>query len=106
MNCGDRLKTILTTITVILITVMLIVIVLAVSGCGKTEDPPKQYAGRMKFAGWSDYDDSELLHQIAIWIDTETGVCYAGRGGSLTVLVDHDGKPYVANGWRDYGSED
>lgn len=98
MNCGERLKTILTTITVILITVMLIVIVLAVSGCGKTVEPEPVYQGRMKYAGTSHTSGLNLF----VWIDTETGVCYVEDNGSLTVLVDHDGKPFVANGWRDY----
>lgn len=58
-------------------------------GCGR--QLPKQYEGRMKYAG------------SCVWIDTETGVCYLAMRGGICVMVDHDGKPYVANGWRDEG---
>ena len=42
----------------------------------------------------------------AILVDTETGVEYlwineSSRAG-LTVLVDHDGKPLIAPGYKDY----
>lgn len=92
-------------ITVLLASLLLIIYVC--SGCGKkAADPPLQYEGRMKFAGWS---LSEKAYAAGIWIDTETGVCYAtiaGIGNGLTVMVDREGKPYIANGWRDYGSDD
>ena len=39
--------------------------------------------------------------------DRETGVQYLYNihSGIFTVLVDHDGKPYIANGWRDSDGE-
>jgi len=42
----------------------------------------------------------------AVLVDTETGVEYLwiseySRGG-LTVLVDHEGKPLIAPGFKDY----
>ena len=78
------------------------VIIWACVACGK-EDQPMQYEGRMKFAGWS-YAESPSK-QVGVWIDTETGVCYCGANGKLTMMVDHDGKPFIANGWRDYDGE-
>lgn len=99
MDCGKLWKTILDGVVVMLIVVVLIIIVAVCSGCGKIE-PPYQYSNRMKYAGAS--PNSEL--NLYVWIDTETGVCYVGngKGSTLTVLVDHDGRPYIANGWRDY----
>ena len=41
-----------------------------------------------------------------IYVDTETGVCYVSQGFGMTVLLDHNGKPYIANGWRDWGGDD
>ena len=42
----------------------------------------------------------------AIIVDTETGVEYLwehrGYAGGLTVLIDHNGKPLIANGYGDY----
>ena len=75
-------------------------IIYACCSCGKkttaaAADQPKQYDGRWKNAG-NDY----FLHT---YIDTETGICYAvTTKGGICVMLDHDGKPYVANGWRDY----
>ena len=51
--------------------------------------------------GAANYFDTET-----IYIDTETGVQYlwvhSGNKGGLTVLVDHDGKPLIAEGFKDY----
>ena len=57
-------------------------------GCGRDEQD-LMYKGRMKYAGSN------------IYIDTETGVCYLQNYG-FTVMVNQDGTPYIANGWRDY----
>ena len=41
---------------------------------------------------------------VALVTDRDTGVQYLmnTHTGDFTVLVDKDGKPYLANGWRDY----
>ena len=41
---------------------------------------------------------------VALVTDRDTGVQYLmnTHTGNFTVLVDKDGKPYLANGWRDY----
>lgn len=41
---------------------------------------------------------------VALVTDRDTGVQYLmnTHTGTFTVLVDKDGKPWLANGWRDY----
>ena len=41
---------------------------------------------------------------VALVTDRETGVQYLmnTNTGTITVLVDKEGNPYLANGWRDY----
>ena len=41
---------------------------------------------------------------VALVTDRDTGVQYLmnTHSGTFTVLLDKDGKPYLANGWRDY----
>ena len=71
---------------------ILIALACLLMGCG--DRAPKQYDDRMKYAGKGfDY---------AVLIDRETGVCYLKTSyGGLAVMVNQDGTPYVANGWRD-----
>lgn len=45
----------------------------------------------------------EMHETYRIYIDRDTGVQYLSRGDSLCVMVDRDGNPLIANGWRDYG---
>lgn len=73
---------------------LLIALVIAslLTGCGNRA--PRQYDGRMKYAGTSGV--------ASIYIDAETGVCYLGANGHYTVMVNQDGTPFIANGWRDY----
>ena len=44
---------------------------------------------------------------VALVTDKDTGVQYLmnTHTGAFTVLIDKDGKPYLANGWRDYGDD-
>lgn len=74
-------------------------ILLAVSGCSRSERKPLVYEGRMQFAGISG-------SSLEVWIDTQTGICYLTSPDGIEVMVDHEGKPFIANGWRDYGAED
>lgn len=99
MDCGKLWKIILDAVALILVVITIIIIVAVCSSCGK-EEKPMQYINRMQFAGWS-YAESPSK-KVGVWIDKETGVCYCGANGKLTMMVDHDGKPFVANGWRDY----
>ena len=67
---------------------------LLLTGCGSRE--PKQYDDRMKRA--------DIQADYEILIDRETGVCYlASYKGGTCVMVNQDGTPFIANGWRDSG---
>ena len=84
-------------------------IVCVSSGCSKdtsaaVQKPAPMYEDRMKFAGSSTAgDEIRANRMVYIWIDKETGVCYAAMPeGGMVMLADHDGKPFVANGWRDF----
>ena len=102
------LKIIVNTIVLIFTMLSLIIFAVWVSGCGKgVTKPPMMYEGRMRLVGKSGRSyksgDAHRVDNTYIWVDTETGVCYLETGtGGICVLVDHNGKPFVANGWRDY----
>lgn len=71
-----------------------LLLALLLAGCGTPEDH------RMRTL--------ERTAEYSILVDTDTGVCYirnAGAGG-YCVMVDHNGNPYIANGWRDWGGDD
>lgn len=74
------------------IALILVAAVLLFVGCG--DRAPKQYEGRMKYAG------GNAVYEVLI--DTETGICYLKTTfGGVCVMVNQDGTPFVANGWRD-----
>ena len=68
------------------------------AGCGRVKadafDNPQRF--RIEAGGSS--------VGVALVTDRDTGVQYLmnTHTGNFTVLVDKDGKPIVANGWRDY----
>ena len=103
MDYGKLLRILINAVVIAITILFLLIVAMYISSCGK-EEQPMQYKDRMKFAGWS-YPESPSK-QVGVWIDTETGVCYCGANGKLTMMVDHDGKPFVANGWRDFSSDD
>ena len=74
------------------ITALSISILLA--GCGTVKEP-RQYDSRMKVTG--------KASGHLILTDRETGVCYLVTTTGVCVMVNQDGTPYVANGWRDDG---
>lgn len=63
-------------------------------------------------AGSGEQTKSDRIRRIesgadwVIFVDTETGVEYITNGDAITALVDFTGKPYIANGWRDWGGDD
>ena len=59
-------------------------------GCGAVDDTRQE---RMRIERYDEY---------RIYTDRDSGVQYLSRGESLVVIVDRDGKPLIANGWRDY----
>lgn len=84
--------------------ILALLIAATIVGCG-VEKEPLMYQGRMKYAGISSLDRGSRSGHI--WIDTETGVCYIESfNGVFTVMVDREGKPFIANGWRDWSDGD
>lgn len=70
-----------------------LMVALILCGCG--DRAPRLYDNRMKIAS------NGTFHTILI--DTETGVCYlTSYKGGTCVMVNQDGTPFIANGWRDY----
>ena len=69
---------------------VILLVLLFLTGCASEEI---SRPNRMRIERYDEY---------RIMVDLETGVQYLSRGDSLCVLVDKDGKPYLANGWRDY----
>lgn len=73
-------------------------ILLNLGGCGSSGE------GLFFYEGSSErFKTIESQFSYSVCIDTQTGVEYlVTNHGNITVLVDKDGKPYLANGWRDY----
>lgn len=105
MDYGKLLKILVHALAIGVVILFLMFVAMYCNGCEKQSAPaPLQYESRLKFAGWSHVGAPGK--QVGVWIDTETGVCYCGSNDKLTMMVDHDGAPYIANGWRDYGADD
>ena len=81
-----------------IILAMLLAVIL--SGCGSTLKQADAFDNPNRFrveAGGNNVG-------VALVTDRDTGVQYLmnTHTGSFVVLIDKDGKPYLANGWRDY----
>ena len=78
---------------------MLAAAAIIISGCGPVKGSGEEIPS----------DRIRVIEQGADWsvfVDTETGVEYITNGKDIQLLVDHTGKPYIANGWRDWGGDD
>lgn len=69
------------------------------TGCGNGEEPSEK---RFKVL------DGETFNNFYIAYDTETGIEYSVSNGvynhgTLTILVDADGKPLIYEGWKKEG---
>ena len=74
-------------------------VVVLLAGCGRVKADAFDNPNRFRIeAGGSSVG-------VALVTDRDTGVQYLmnTHTGNFTVLVDKDGKPWLANGWRDYG---
>ena len=73
----------------------------AIVGCGKaTEDYYFTESNMPRFK----VIERNVDYSVAV--DTQTGVEYLWtKDGNVMALIDYEGKPYLANGWRDYGGE-
>ena len=71
-------------------------------GCGQKDLSPAEESNAMRVDDFRQrfiFVDGDAM---MLMIDKETGVQYLAVGtGGLTVVVDADGKPLIANGWRD-----
>lgn len=79
-------------------------VILCFNICGCTNSKLEAHALNGKALG---HDRFYLIEggygSQAILVDSETGVEYLWIGGmGLTVLVDHNGKPLIAEGYRDF----
>lgn len=72
-----------------------ILLALMLAGCGKRETPYFYEESSCRFTVIESQADYKIV------VDTQTGVEYLMRYGNTTVLVDQNGQPYIANGWRD-----
>ena len=70
--------------------------VIMLTGCGNGEEPSEK---RFKVL------DGEIFDNFYIAYDTETGIEYSVSNGhgTLTILVDADGKPLIYEGWKKEG---
>ena len=83
-------------------------IILCFSICGCTSEKLEAHTSNGTSLGHERFRIIEgNIDSQAILVDTETGVEYlwfspAYRRAGLTVLVDHEGKPLIAPGYKDY----
>ena len=68
--------------------------------CGCTRESGSESESRMRMI-------ETQYPEYRIYVDTDTGVCYLwAYHGGFTVMVDHNGDPYIANGWRDWSGDE
>ena len=89
----------------ILLSLLGIILCFSVCGCSKTKLEAKTLTGENLGHDRFQIIEGDYNSQ-AVLVDTETGVEYLwiseySRGG-LTVIVDHEGKPLIAPGYKDY----
>lgn len=78
--------------------IAILLVMIALTGCGTSKKDAFADPERFRIESGGDNIGLELV------TDRETGVqyLYNTHTGTFTVLLDHDGNPYIANGWRDY----
>ena len=95
-NLLDWLERLIVFIGIVFLIAMTVILVRTAVGRAKADafDNPNRF--RIEAGGSS--------VGVALVTDRDTGVQYLmnTHTGNFTVLVDKDGKPYLANGWRDY----
>lgn len=83
---------------------LIMFVLLNATGCGKSDDTEGVYGNYFTEESSPRFTVIESRPSYNIGVDTQTGVEYLFTSkGNVTVLVDQEGKPYIANGWRDYG---
>lgn len=95
-NLLDWLERLIVFIGIVFLIAMTVILVRTAVGRAKADafDNPNRF--RIEAGGSS--------VGVALVTDRDTGVQYLmnTHTGNFTVIVDKDGKPYLANGWRDY----
>jgi len=80
---------------------LLIVLIALVFSAGCGAEPAKEYYFMEE--GSPRFTVIERGGDYTIAIDTQTGVEYLWTAkGNVITLIDHEGRPYLGNGWRDY----
>lgn len=80
---------------------MVIVCGMLLVGCGKKDMTPAEKSNAMRVEDFQQRFVFVDSSGRALMIDKETGVQYLCIGNDIEVVVDADGKPLIANGWRD-----
>ena len=84
----------------VIIIAMLLAVIL--SGCGSTLKQADAFDNPNRFR----IESGGNMVGLALVTDRETGIQYLVNiaHGGVVMLVDQDGNPYIANGWRDNGT--
>lgn len=84
---------------IIAVLAIILLVLLIIAGCGKTD---KKYY--FMEDGSPRFTVIERGGDYTIAVDTQTGVEYLWTAkGNVITLIDHEGRPYLGNGWRDAG---
>lgn len=84
---------------IIAVLAIILIVLLIIAGCGKSDE--KYYFTE---EGSPRFTVIERGADYTIAVDTQTGVEYLWtEKGNVITLIDHEGRPYLANGWRDAG---
>lgn len=80
--------------------IAMVAIATILTGCGNTIKGADAFDNPARFR----IESGGSSIGVALVTDRDTGVQYLmnTHTGTITVLVDKDGKPWLANGWRDY----
>ena len=78
---------------IIAILLIVLIVLYFMAGCGMAEESESRFQ----------VSANRGMYSVYRIVDMETGVQYLTvNNGGTCVIVDKDGNPYLANGWRDY----
>lgn len=84
--------------------IVVILLTLILVGCGRESMTEK--ADTIENSNRFRIESGGNMVGLALVTDRETGIQYLVNiaHGGVVMLVDQDGNPYIANGWRDNGT--
>ena len=84
--------------------IAVILLAIALVGCGRESTIKK--ADAVENPNRFRIESGGTMVGLALVTDRETGIQYLVNiaHGGVVMLVDQDGNPYIANGWRDNGT--